>query len=221
MVGGNCSTESARGHSEEHLKNVMANRPCDKMSRMNFSSITHDLFPAEAWAAFRAGAGAVAPRRARDSRRGFFDERVDLPFFNIQFEGGEQAADRGEFGKVIVGHDGNVEVAPSGGVDRHVTGVVRRERGGLLDVRGECLRRKGREIIRVHPCDEVLQDVAVDALTERSQGCEDLIAVCIRVRHDSRGVYLKVRSLCRKNCASIMRCHDQTFATARSSCSAP
>jgi hypothetical protein len=80
--------------------------------------------------------------------------------------------------------------------------MVRCEGGGLLDVRGECVRGKRRKIVRVHPRDEVLQDVAVDALTKRSQGGKELVAVYVRVQHVSVE-YTRRRSRCTGRIAPV------------------
>ncbi len=103
------------------------------------------------------------------------DECVDPTLFDIQPEGGEEAADRGEFGKIVIGDDGDDAVIAGGIFDGELTGVIRGEHGRLLDVGCESLRWECREIVRVHPRDEVLQNVVGHAMAERRQGGEDVV----------------------------------------------
>ena len=92
--------------------------------------------------------------------------------------------------------------------------MIRCQKRGQPDMFGENMRRKRRKIICIHPGREVLEDVGLDARTERGQGGEEAVAIDVRVWHDCRGVYPKAVSLYRKNCASIMRRHGTTLFSA-------
>ena len=99
-------------------------RPEGNAAPRLYAKDIHDLFPAQARPAFGADARAARITAAGCCRRGAVGEGVDLAFLDVQSEGGEQAADVGKGGKVVVGDEREIEMLIAAFGNRDFAGMV-------------------------------------------------------------------------------------------------
>src|SRR6476620_1759576 len=162
----------------------------------------HDLFPAQAGTQFGALAQTLSVRgfrgRAGNHR---LTECVDLAFLDVQSECRQEAADGGEFCKVVVGDDRQLKDAFANVGHRTLGQMIRRQsrcQPDMLCDRGE---RYPAEISSVHPGDKIAKNIRRDVRREGSEGLKQLFTV--RVGHWGASIS-HVRSLCAMQAASIM-----------------
>ena len=162
----------------------------------------HDLFPAQAGTQLGPPAQTLSvrgPRGRAGNRR--LTERVDLAFLDVQSECRQEPADGGEFCKVIVGDDRQLEVAVAKLGHRALGQMIRRQchrQPDMLCDRGE---GDAAEILSVHPSDKITENIRRDVRREGSEGLKQLFTV--RIGHWGASISHE-RSLCAIQADSIM-----------------
>lgn len=128
-----------------------------------------------------------------------FSECINLAFFDVQSEGGEEAANGGELGKIVIGDDGHIDAAVLLFGDREFAEMLRRQLGCQMNMPRNGGWIDSPEIFLIHPADKVVQNVGRDVLAVRCDGPEDLFTIV-----HCAGSIPQCRSLCERERASIM-----------------
>ncbi|MBH0184186.1 MAG: hypothetical protein HP477_01855 [Nitrospira sp.] len=128
-----------------------------------------------------------------------FGKRIDLTFFDVQSKGGEEAANGGKLGKIVIGDDGHIGTVVLLFGDREFAEMVRRQSCCQMDMLCDGGWIDSSEIFLIHPTDKVVQNVGRDVLAVRCDGPENLFTVV-----HCAGSIPQCRSLCERERASIM-----------------
>ncbi len=106
-----------------------------------------------------------------------------MPFLDVQAERREQAANRGEFGEVIVGHDRDLKSLVRLFGKANFARMLRCQLSRQSDVLGNRRRLEPPEVFLVHAGEEILKHIGWNVGTERTNCIEERCAVGRAYRH--------------------------------------
>lgn len=141
-------------------------RPEGNAAPRLYAKDIHDLFPAQARPAFRPGTRAARVTAVGWCRRGAVGEGIDLALFDVQPEGGEEAADVGKGGKVVVGDEGQIEMLIRPFCNGDFAGMIGSQVRGEANVPGDDRRFESAEVFPIHAAQKILKDIGLDVGAE-------------------------------------------------------